>query len=400
MTYANDAIDVVEVDDVAYGPAGGRRHHGHGGHGHGHGGHHYSEMSRVLAEALGTFMLTVGILISFVFAPMYGQTSLNWLIYPIIAGVMLMAAMAAVGHVSGGGDFNPAVTIAKAVAGRTAWRNVLPYIIGQLFGALAAAFVVWAIIPETFANLLQTTRGGLLGSGAPGFGVRGPLGEMTAQAGAAPQTMFGLGVVFLMEVIFTAVLVAVVLGATSRRNRRSGNAPLIVGLTFGVLYLMLWPITRGGLNPARAFASVALAGDIELWRQLWLFALAPLLGAALAGLFYRAFHPGHGHELAEYADADGGDVHTVYGPAYHANTVTEPAYTAVDVADPVLIVDEPVDVYRGGDSTRTAEAISYGRGEGDALVITDDAVDEDGDIIVFGNDASVVADIEDADERA
>jgi len=392
MTYSNGAVDVVEVDDVQY-DADGRRHGHHGrGHGHGHAvGNQHSEIARVLAEALGTFMLTAGILASFIFAPLYGQSSLNWLIYPIIAGVMLTAAMAAFGHVTGGGDFNPAVTIGKAVAGRTAWHHVLPYIIGQLFGALAAAFVVWAIVPDTFANLLQTTRGELLGSSAPGFGDLGPLGQMTAQPGAAPATTFGLGVVFLVEVIFTAIFVAVVLGATRRAARRAGNAPLIVGMTFAALYLMLWPITRGSLNPARAFASVAFAGDINLWHQLWLFALAPLLGAALAGLFYRAFHPGHDHAFDSVATTPG--VRTVYGPAYES----EPAYTAVDVADPVLIVDEPVDVYDDADATATAAGINYGRGEGDTLYVSDDAVTEDGDVIIFGNDASVVEDIEDAD---
>lgn len=394
MTYSDGAMDVVEVDETRYDGVANRRpgHHGRGGH-HGQRGHRYGEVARLLAEALGTFMLTIGILISFIFAPMYGTTSLNWLIFPIVAAVMLMAAMSAVGHVSGtGGDFNPAVTLGKAIAGRTPWMDVVPAIIGQLFGALAAAFVAWALIPESFANLLNTNRGELLGSSAPGYGALGPLGSLTAQAGGAPETEFGLPVVFIVEVIFTALFVAVVLGATRRSARRAGNAPLIVGLTFGALYLMLWPITRGGLNPARAFGSVALAGDIELWRQLWLFALAPLLGAALAGLFYRAFHPGHLDTAMQLANT-APRVRTVYGPASD-----RAPYDVEDVADPVLIVDEPVDVFTSddvADSTATAEGMSYARGEGGTLLVSDDEVDEDGDVIIFGNNASVVSDIED-----
>ncbi|MDR2703503.1 MAG: aquaporin [Cellulomonadaceae bacterium] len=382
----SDNVTIVEEldGDAGHHHGHGHRfgHHGHGHHGHGHGGSRYGEFARVLAEALGTFILTLAILASFVWAPMYGQT--NWLIVALTVGLALTAAMAAVGHVSGGGDFNPAVTLGKAIAGRTAWRNVLPYIVGQLLGALLAAFVMWAIIPDSFAEALQTTRGALLGSSAPGYGTLSPLGQATAQGvGGASLTTFGLGVTLLVEIIFTAIFVAVVLGATRHAARRAGNAPLIVGLTFAMLYLMLWPISRGGLNPARAFGSVILSHDTALWRQLWVFIVGPLIGAALAGLFYRAFHPGLGHLPAAADLPELGDYY-------------EGEYTAVDVADPVLATYEPAGTtYTAVDATAKAEQIRYAAGEAGELLVTDDVVVEDGDPIIFGRDAQTVADIED-----
>ena len=398
MSYADgDAVVVVE-ETLEEG--GVRRHHGHGHRGghHGHGGgQRYGEVARVLAEALGTFILTLAILASFVWAPLYG--SLNWLVVAATVGLALMAAMAAVGHVSGGGDFNPAVTLGKAIAGRTAWRNVLPYIVGQLLGALLAAFVMWAILPDSFADALQTTRGALLGSSAPGFGALSPLGQATSQGGGAPLTTFDMGVALLAEIIFTALFVAVVLGATRRAMRRSGLAPILVGATFGMLYLMLWPISRGGLNPARAFGSVVLSHDSALWNQLWVFIVGPLIGAALAGLFYRAFHPGLGH-LPDVADLPDLGVETYYGPGYRGEDYNEASYTVTDIADPVLNTYEPAGVvYREADPTQTAERLRYAAGEGGELLVSDESVVEEGDRIIFGRDAETVADIEEADEN-
>jgi len=351
------------------------------GGGHHHHSHHpqFSDFTRFAAEALGTFMLVLSILASLVFTVLSGN---SWLVIALTVGMMLAGAMATVGHVTGGGEFNPAITLGKAIAGRLAWRHVLPHIAGQIVGAALAALVMWAILPHTLSEALgYGTRGALLGTSAPGFGALSPLSQ--ASSG---QTEFGLGVALLTEIIFTALLVAVFLGATRKRARRTGMAPLIVGLTYAALLLMTWPITRGGLNPVRAFASTMLSGNIDIWRQLWLFVVGPLIGGALAGLFYKAFHPGHGDTFAEvgrgaYAD-EAYTVNDVVDPVYVATgapvvDVAESAYVpaSTDAYDNEVIVSEPVENY----------------------LVTGDEVIEDGDPIIFGRDAETVADILEAD---
>jgi len=376
---------------VAYRGAGGRYRGGHH--------HEYSDLIRFGAEALGTFMVVLAALSALIFTTLSGG---NWLIVALTVGMMLAGAMVAVGHVTGGGEFNPAVTIGKAIAGRLAWRHVLPHIFGQILGAALAALVIWSIIPHNFAEAIgYADRGALLGSSAPGYGA---YSQVSLMSGGMVE--FGWGVAFLVEIIFTALFVAVVLGATRKRNRRTGNAPLLVGLAFAALWLMTWPITGAGLNPVRAFASVMLAGNMDLWRQLWLFVLGPLIGGALAGLFYRAFHPGNLLAATEGVVDPGG-------------------YTTTDVVDPVYvataapIVEAPVEegyVSDSYDASVNEELITE---PVEHFVVTEDTTDqwnnqeddlrrngsgevvvEDGDPIVFGRDAQTAADILQADAES
>jgi len=198
-------------------------------------------------------------------------------------GLALAGALAAVGHVSGG-HFNPAVTLGAAVGGRTAWRDVLPYWLAQVVGAVAAVALLFIAYPPKLAGLLSeggTTRKVFSGL-ANGYGEHTALG--TATQGDAGSTLF---IAVVVELVLTAVLVGVVLGVTDRRAR-AGLAPFAVGLTFVVLVLVAMPLTNGALNPARATAAAVFA---ESWAlaQLWVFWVAPLVGAAIAGLVYRAF---------------------------------------------------------------------------------------------------------------
>jgi len=149
------------------------------------------------------------------------------------------------------------------------------------------------------------SRADLLGTTASGFGARSPLSMMSQGA-----TEFPLGVALLAEIIFSAIFVGVVLGVLRRHHRFNPAAPLIIGLTFAAIYLISWPITGGGINPARSIASAVFAGSGVVWRQLWLFVLAPLIGAALAALFYRAFQPITHHEADVVPD-----VSEAFGPA-------------------------------------------------------------------------------------
>lgn len=264
---------------------------------------HFSLPARMVAEAFGSFMVTLGVLGTLAFTAVHQYV--GWLVVALAAGLMLTAALAAVGGVSGG-HFNPAVTFGAALAGRTSWANVLPYILAQIVGAIAAAFVVWSIVPAGYLPLVGAeSRAALLGTTASGFGARSPLAVMSQGAAEFP-----LGVALLAEIIFSAIFVGVVLGLLRRHHRMNPAAPLIIGLTFAAIYLISWPITGGGINPARSIASAVFAGSGVVWRQLWLFIVAPLVGAALAALFFRAFQPITHHETEVVPD-----LHESFGPA-------------------------------------------------------------------------------------
>lgn len=242
----------------------------------------YSLTSRLAAEAFGTFLLVLGI----VGTAAFNFLNLNGTILTVAlaGGIMLMAGVAAVGHVSGG-HFNPAVTLGLALGGRTSWKNVLPYVGAQLVGAAVGALVLWSIVPESLpAALGMEGKAQVMQGTANGFGSHSPLS--TAAQGA---TEFSLWAALLVEVIVTAVLVGVIL-ATGDKRARTPYPPVLVGLVLAALTIIAWPVTNASLNPARSFAS-ALFGGGWTWGQLWLFIVAPLVGGALAALFYRAFSP-------------------------------------------------------------------------------------------------------------
>lgn len=218
---------------------------------------------RSAAEGAGSFLVVLAGI---------GVTTLNTDagIPPVLAfGFGLLAAMIAFGHVSGG-HFIPALTLGSAIAGRTPWRSVLPYVVAQVVGAVAAAGLLWLILSAN-GQLPDSTT--LFTVGANGFG------EHSA-------VQFPLASSFLAEVVATALLVAVFLGATARFASRS-VAPFAVGLTYAALLTVLLPITNGSMNPARSTA-VAIFSEGWALEQLWLFWAAPVVGAVLAGLIYRS----------------------------------------------------------------------------------------------------------------
>jgi aquaporin Z len=233
-------------------------------------------LARLGAEAFGTFFLVLAGLGVALYA---GITGLGGgpLAVALAFGIAVMASAIAVGHISGG-HFNPAVTFGAAIAGRMSWRDVLPYWLAQLIGgALASSvlYVVLASLPAMAGNERKFFSGA-----ANGFGTHSP-------AASAQSAGFGLLGALLIELVVTAVFVGVILGATDRRSAYI-QAPFAIGLTFGVGILIAIPITNAGLNPARATAA-AIYSDGWAFGQLWLFWVAPLAGAALAALVYRAF---------------------------------------------------------------------------------------------------------------
>jgi aquaporin Z len=237
--------------------------------------------ARLGAEALGTFTIVLvgaGVLL---YNPLSGSafTSLN----PALGfGLVFVATAVALGHVSGG-HFNPAITFGAVVAGRAPVRDLLPYWLAQLVGATLAAAALYVTVPQELAGLIgREDRRDFFSSVANGYGEHSPLYTL-----AQGQVTFDLLPALLIELVLTAVLVAVVLGATSRRVSHS-VAPFAMGLAYAAVALLALPITNAGLNPARS-TGPALFSDGWALGQLWVFWAAPLVGAAIAGVAHRAF---------------------------------------------------------------------------------------------------------------
>ncbi|MDQ0735388.1 aquaporin [Arthrobacter agilis] len=227
-------------------------------------------VARSIAEGAGSFLVILAGLGATMLAT---ETALQ---PTLVFGFAVVAAMIAFGHVSGG-HFNPAITIGSAVAGRTDWKSVAPYVVAQVVGAVAASGLIWLVLS---ANAQLTDIRGFFSSASNGFDDH-----------SAAQ--FPLTSAFLLEVVASALLVAVLLGAGSRRARRD-LAPFAVGLTYAGLLSFLLPVTNGGINPVRATASALFAESWAL-EQLWMFWAAPIVGALIAGLIFRSidgFAPG------------------------------------------------------------------------------------------------------------
>lgn len=240
-------------------------------------------LARLGAEALGSFFIVlagVGIALYAAFSNVGGGLAIA-----LGFGIALLASIVAFGAVSGG-HFNPAVTLGACLAGRTPFRDLLPYWLAQVVGAALAAAVLYLTIPTGLPALVSQTGDGsrrsLFSGTANGFGENSPLARLSSG-----QAEFSLVTALLVEVVATAVLVGVILGATDRRAHKA-HVPFAVGLSYTVLLLVAVPVTNGSLNPARSLAT-AIFSEGWAFEQVWLFWAAPLLGAAIAALVYRAF---------------------------------------------------------------------------------------------------------------
>lgn len=224
-------------------------------------------LGRVSAEALGTFFVVVAGL----GVPLFTIPQSNPLSASLAAGLAVAAAMLAFGYVSGG-HFNPAVTAGHAFAGRLRLADAAAYVGAQLVGALLGGVTLFAIL-RTVPNIADT---------------RSAFDTVAAGFGENSIIQVPLAGVLLIEVLGAALLVAVFLGATSARNPSRLAAPFAVGLTMAVLLQLGQAPGNTPFNPARATAS-ALFSSPDALGQLWLFWVAPLAGAALAGLVFRGF---------------------------------------------------------------------------------------------------------------
>ncbi|WP_427018453.1 aquaporin [Pseudarthrobacter sp. P1] len=233
----------------------------------------YSLAGRLAAEGLGTFLLVLaGLGIA-----LFNGASSNFPV-GIGFGLALVAGIIAFGHMSGG-HFNPAVTLGAAIVGRIKWIDALWYAITQVVSAALASVVLFSVLkvlPAITAGNGQLTTATLFNSLANGYDTHSPNGVVLAGA-------------FLIEAVVTAVFVAVFLAATSPRVNNV-LAPVGIGLAFAVLLTVALPLTNGSLNPARSTAVVFFA-DGWATEQLWLFWVAPLVGAAIAAVTFRVFTP-------------------------------------------------------------------------------------------------------------
>ena len=219
---------------------------------------------RLIAELFGTFVLVFGVIGTALFlAPSTGAFSVAFAV-----GLTIIGAAYAVGHISGG-HFNPAVSIGAAASGRFAWRDVGPYAIAQVLGGALATLVLFGIASGKEGFLAEVQAAGFASNG---FGEHSPAG-------------FGLASVIVAEIVITALFVWIILGVTDRRAP-SGFAPIAIGLSLTLFHLVAIPISNASLNPARSIATAIFGGGDAL-AQLWVFILAPIVGALIAGFLYK-----------------------------------------------------------------------------------------------------------------
>jgi aquaporin Z len=215
------------------------------------------------AEFLGTFWLVLAGVSFALFSNPSIPSSLGF-------GLAFMTGAYALAHISGA-HFNPAVTLGTAIAGKTPWRDVLPYLLAQVVGAALATLSIFVIVKQ-LPNVTETRTAFASVSNV-------------WKSGTTPG--FGFAAALIVEFIVAAVFLAVVLGSTDKRASK-GFAPVAIGLAYALAIAIAAPITGGSVNPARSTATAIFATGAAAG-QLWLFWLAPLLGAAFAGFVYKAF---------------------------------------------------------------------------------------------------------------
>lgn len=222
---------------------------------------------RLGAEFLGTFWLVLGGCGSAVIAAGFPRVGIGLLGVSLAFGLTVLTMAYSFGHVSGG-HFNPAVTVGLWAGGRFSAKEVLPYISAQVVGAILAAAVLLGIVSGRPGYTLD--RDGLA---ANGYGSRSP-GDFSLVSG------------LLTEIVLTAFFLVIILAVTGR-GAPPGFGPLAIGLGLTLIHLVSIPVTNTSVNPARSTGPAIFEGSPAL-AQLWLFWVAPLVGAALAGLAYRA----------------------------------------------------------------------------------------------------------------
>ncbi|MEH6762617.1 MAG: aquaporin Z [Maribacter arcticus] len=225
-------------------------------------------MKKLIAEFIGTLWLVLGGCGSAVLAAGFPELGIGFVGVSLAFGLTVITMAYAIGHISGC-HLNPAVSIGLWVGGRFDGKDVLPYIITQVIGGIAGAGILF-----------------LIASGKPDFALGG-----FAANGYAEHSPGGFSMIsaLIIEVAMTFIFLFVILGSTYTKAPR-GFAGLAIGLCLTLIHLISIPVTNTSVNPARSTSQALFVGDWAI-DQLWLFWLAPIVGAILAGLLYKIISP-------------------------------------------------------------------------------------------------------------
>lgn len=222
-------------------------------------------VNKLVAEFIGTFWLVLGGCGSAVLAAAFPQVGIGLAGVALAFGLTVLAMAYAIGHVSGG-HFNPAVSVGLVIGGRFPVAHLLPYVCAQVLGGILGAGALYLIASGKAGFDIAS------GLASNGFGDHSPGG-------------YSLQSALVTEIVMTFMFLVVILGATDKRAPQ-GFAPIAIGLCLTLIHLISIPVTNTSVNPARSTGPAVFVGDWAL-SQLWLFWLAPIVGAALAGLAYK-----------------------------------------------------------------------------------------------------------------
>lgn len=221
-------------------------------------------INKLSAEFIGTFWLVFGGCGSAVLAAAFPELGIGFLGVSLAFGLSVLTMAYAVGHISGG-HFNPAVSLGLMISGRMKMHELLPYWIAQVAGAVVAALVLYIIASGN-------------ASFAPGGFASNGYGDLS-------PGQFNMVSALIIEIVLTAFFIMIILGATSKEAPK-GFAPIAIGLGLTLIHLVSIPVTNTSVNPARS-TGVALFAETAALSQLWLFWVAPLLGAALGAVIWK-----------------------------------------------------------------------------------------------------------------
>jgi len=220
---------------------------------------------KLAAEYIGTFWLILGGCGSAVLATGYPDIGIGWLGVSLAFGLTVMTMAFAIGHISGC-HLNPAVSLGLWAGGRFNQSELVPYIMAQVAGGITAGAVLY---------LIATGKAGFdvtAGFASNGYGDHSPGG-------------YSLGAALITEIVMTFMFLVIILGATDKRAPQ-GFAPIAIGLGLTLIHLISIPVTNTSVNPARSTGVALFAGEWAI-SQLWLFWIAPIVGAIIAGIVYR-----------------------------------------------------------------------------------------------------------------
>jgi len=219
---------------------------------------------KLAAEFIGTFWLVLGGCGSAVLAATFPEVGIGLLGVSLAFGLTVMTLVYGLGHISGA-HFNPAVSFGLWMGGRFEGKELLPYIIAQVVGGIAGAGILY---------LIATGKPGaeIGGFAANGYGVNSPGG-------------YNLTAALISEIVMTMMFLFIILGATDKRAP-AGFAGIAIGLGLTLIHLISIPVTNTSVNPARSTSQALFVGDWAIG-QLWLFWIAPIVGAIIAGIIYK-----------------------------------------------------------------------------------------------------------------